>query len=87
MQAIQQALISFFEQVAQKDEVQLNNLKLDQCFSVDNESWCFTLPNLYSYLQLQDDVFNRIDYQQFRQILFNSPINQAAKLKRCDYHH
>ena len=80
MQATQQALISFFEQVAQKDKVQLKKLKQEQCFSVDNKCWCFTLPHLYAFLQHQDDVFSCIDYKQFRQMIFSSPINQATKL-------
>lgn len=80
MQAIQQALISFFEQVAQKDRAQLKKLKQEQCFSVEQGRWCFTLPDLYCFLQHQDDVFSCIDYKQFRQFIFNSPINQTAKL-------
>jgi len=80
MQAIEQALISFFEKVAQKDKVQLKKLKQEQCFSVEQGRWCFTLPTLYSFLQHQDDVFSCIDYKQFRQLIFNSPINQTAKL-------
>ena len=80
MQAVQQALISFFEQVAQKDKVQLENLMQEECFSVEQGRWCFTLPDLYIYLQHQDDNFNCIDYKQFRQMIFNSPINQTAKL-------
>tara|TARA_B100000315_G_C14133788_1_gene388095 strand:+ start:66 stop:386 length:321 start_codon:yes stop_codon:yes gene_type:complete len=79
MQAIEQALISFFEQVAQKDKALLEKLKLEQCFSVGQGRWCFTLPNLYFFLQHQDDVFSGIDYEQFRQLIFNSPINQTVK--------
>lgn len=79
MQAIEQALISFFEQVVQKDEDQLKKLKQERCFSVEQERWCFTLPDLYFFLQRQDDVFNCIDYKQFRQLIFNSPINQTVK--------
>lgn len=80
MQAIEQALISFFEKVAQKDKDQLKKLKQEQCFSVEQGRWCFTLPDLYSFLRQQDDVFNCIDYKQFRQLIFNSPINQTVKL-------
>ena len=69
MQNIQQALISFFEQVAQKNNVQLEKLKHEQCFSVEQSGWQFTLPDLYSYLQHQNVA-----------IIFNSPINQTVKL-------
>lgn len=79
MQATQQTLISFFEQVAQKDKAQLRKLEQEQCFSVDKERWCFTLPNLFTFLQNQDDVFSGIDYKQFRKMIFSSPINQTVK--------
>jgi len=80
MQTIEQTLISFFEQVAQKDKTQLKKLKQEQRFSVKQGRWCFTLPDLYIFLQHQDDIFSCIDYKQFRQLIFNSPINQTAKL-------
>ena len=80
LQDIEQALIYFFGQVAQKDKAQLKKLKQEPCFSVELERWSFTLPDLYFFLQHQDDVFSRIDYKQFRQLIFNSPINQTAKL-------
>lgn len=79
MRAIERALIAFFEQVAQKDKAQLEKLEQEQCFSVEQGCWCFTLPNLYSYLQRQDNVFCSIDYRQFRQLIFDSPVNQAVK--------
>jgi len=80
MQAIEQALISFFEQVAQKDRSQLKKLKQEQRFCVEQRRWCFTLPDLYFFLQNQDDSFSCIDYRQFRQLIYNSPINQTVKL-------
>ncbi len=76
---IEQTLISFFEQVAQKDTSQLNKLKQNKYFSVEKERWCFTLPDLYAFLRLQNDDLNDIDYQQFRKLIFNSPINQTIK--------
>jgi len=79
MQDIEQALVAFFESVAQKDISLLNKLKLDQSFCVDHERWYFTLPNLYAFLQHENDVFESIDYKQFRQLLFNCPINSSTK--------
>lgn len=79
MQAVEQALISFFEHVAQQDEAQLQKLRQEPCFSLEQQRWCFSLPDLYFFLQHQDDVFSGIDYKQFRQLIFNSPINQTAK--------
>lgn len=80
MHIIKQALISFFEQVAQKDETQLKKLKQESCFSVNQEHWCFTLPDLHLFLQHQDNVLSCIEYKKFRQLIFNSPINQSVKL-------
>jgi len=80
MQTIEQALISFFEQVAQKDRTQLKKLKQQQCFSLELERWRFTLPDLHSFLRHQDAIFSSIEYKQFRQLIFNSPINQTVKL-------
>ena len=80
MRVIEQALISFFEQVAQKDKILLQKLKQEQSFSVDQECWSFTLPELFAFLQHQDDFMSSIDYKQFCQIIFNSPINSSVKL-------
>ena len=79
MQTIEQTLISFFEQVAQGDISLLQKLKQERCFNVDQRHWHFTLPTLYSFLQHQDDIFIGIEYKQFRQLVFNSPVNQAIK--------
>lgn len=79
MQAIEQALVAFFEQAAQKDGGLLKELKQEQRFCVEQGRWCFTLPDLYYFLQHHDDVFSCINYKQFRQLIFNSPINQIAK--------
>lgn len=80
MQPTEKALISFFEQVALKNKTLLSKLKLEQCFDVDNARWRFTLPNLHTFLQKEDDVFNCVDYVAFRRILFNCTINQTVKL-------
>ncbi len=79
MHTAEQALISFFERVAQKDKKQLKKLREEQRFSVDRECWFFSLPDLYSFLQFQDGVFHRINYKQFRQLVFNSPIHKNIK--------
>lgn len=80
MQAIENALVSFFEQVAKKDMARLTALKQEQCFTVDEEHWYFTLPDLHRFLQHHDELFGGVDYKQFRQLIFNSPINQTTKL-------
>jgi hypothetical protein len=80
MRNIERDLISFFEQVAQKNERHLKKLKQEKIFSIKNESWTFTLPNLYIFLQNQGGAFRNINYLQFRKLIFNSPINQVIKL-------
>ena len=80
MQKTEQALISFFERVAQKDKSELHRLKQDQHFSVNQKQWSFTLPKLFDFLQLNDKVFSNLEYKQFRQLIFNSSINKTVKL-------
>lgn len=79
IQTVQQSLICFFEQVAQKDIHQLKCLEQDHHFCLNGESWCFTLPDLHRFLQHQNDIFSSVEYSQFRQLLFNCPINQMTK--------
>lgn len=79
MRGLEQALISFFEQVAQKDEIQLNKIRQESRFTLTQEQWCFTLPDFYSFLQRRDVVFRAIEYRQFRRALFNSPVNKTIE--------
>jgi hypothetical protein len=79
MKKIQNELVSFFEQVAQRDERLLKLLKKEKLFSLENKLWDFTLPDLYIFFQQQNDTLNNIDYKQFRKLIFNSPINQVIK--------
>jgi len=80
MQSIEEALISFFNQVALKDNAILVKLKSERCFNIDDESWQFILPDLHFFLQQQDTSFSQVDYLSFRKILFGCPINQSLKL-------
>lgn len=80
MQTIERALVSFFERVARKNKDQLKKLQQERCFSVEEGCWRFTLPDLHSFLQRQEDVFSHIDYKQFRRLIFSSNINQTTKL-------
>lgn len=79
MQTSEQALISFFERVAQKDKKQLKRLREEQRFSVEQRCWLFSIPDLYSFLQFHDDVFRCLNYTQFRQLIFNAPIHKGVK--------
>jgi hypothetical protein len=76
---IEQALISFFEQIARKDEAHLESLRHESSFSVDEMRWSFTVPDLFAFLQRRDALFADIDYRQFRKLIFASPVNQTAK--------
>jgi hypothetical protein len=80
MHTTKQTLISFFNQVAQKNKIQLENIKQEPCFELEQERWCFTLPNLHSFLQRQNNVFSYIDYKKFRQLIYSTPINQSVKV-------
>jgi len=77
MQSIEKALILFFQNVAQKNETEL--YKLRRFFPVEQGRWCFTLPNLYDFLCKQDEAFNQINYNKFRQLIFNSAVNKTIK--------
>ena len=79
MKSVEQALISFFEQAAKKDKSQLKKIKYEERFTVKKERWYFTLPDLFSYLQQQGTINSSIDYKQFRQLIFSSPINKTVK--------
>lgn len=80
MQEAEQALITFFTQAAKKDSALLIKLAKESSFNVDSKRWSFTLPNLYTFLQILDEVYNDIDYKQFRQLIFKSSINQTVML-------
>lgn len=80
MQAIEHALVAFFERVAQKDSAQFKTLSQEPHFVMEQGRWTFTLPDLYLFLQRQDDVFSKVTYPQFRSAIFDSTINQAVKL-------
>lgn len=79
MQAVEQALLSFFERVARREEPALAGLRREQRFSVDERCWSFTLPDLHRFLQAQDEVFGRLDYRQFRRAIFNCPLNRVIQ--------
>lgn len=79
MTAEQQALLAFFEQVARKDQTLLDLLSQQSRFRLEPECWRFTLPDLHFFLQHQEDVFGSLNYKQFRQLIFSSPINQSVK--------
>ena len=79
MQAVEQALLSFFERVARRDERALQALSKESRFRVDERCWSFTLPDLHRFLQTQHEVFGQVDYRQFRRSIFNCPLNQAMQ--------
>lgn len=80
MQSTEEALLSFFNQVALKNTAILMTLKSEQCFDINAKRWKFKLPDLHAYLQHQESDFAYLDYNSFRKILFNCPINQTVKL-------
>jgi hypothetical protein len=79
VKAIEQALIRFFEQAAQRDSDLLEKLITERSFSVEEGRWGFTLPDLHRFLQCHEAVFGTIDYKDFRRAIFNSPVNQVVR--------
>lgn len=79
MQSVEEALIFFFEQAAKKESALLEMLANNPSFSIEQDCWCFTLPDLYVFLQSQEDRYANLDYNQFRKLIFNSPINQTVR--------
>lgn len=75
---IDQALVAFFEEAAQRNAALMIRLKAEQCFDLSDIRWRFTLPDLYHFLQQGDEVFEAIDYKTFRKIVFSSPVNQRV---------
>ena len=80
MHTTKQTLISFFNQVAQKNKIQLKKIKQEPCFRLEQDRWCFTLPNLHLFLQRQNNVFSYVAYKKFRQLIYSAPINQSVKV-------
>jgi len=78
MQRAEQALIAFFQRVAERDSAQLAKLSREPRFVIEHDRWIFSLPDLYNYLAEQEAAFNGIDYARFRKLVFNSPVNQAV---------
>ena len=79
MEPIEQALLDFFILAARKDETLLLQLRKTHTFTIDETRWCFTLPDLYGFIKSYNTVFSTIDYKQFRQLLYNSPVNEFLK--------
>jgi hypothetical protein len=79
MQAVEKALLSFFERVARRDEGALQGLRSEPRFRVDERGWRFTLPDLYGFLQAHDEAFGRVTYGKFCRSIFTCPLNRALK--------
>ena len=79
MAAIDDALIHFFELAAQKEPALMASIRQERCFSVEPRRWRFTLQDLFAFLQHHDDIFNPMDYKEFRRVLFGSPVNRATR--------
>lgn len=80
IKSAEQTLDSLFNLVAQRDKDQLEILKRDGLFTLDEACWCFTLPQLYSFFQKHNEVFLQVDYAQFRRLIFNSFINKNIRI-------
>lgn len=79
MSSLEDALIAFFEQVARREPEHLRLLQQETSFVLRPECWCFTLPDLYRFLQRQDPTLREFDYRRFRRVLMNSPVNHRIQ--------
>lgn len=79
MPDLPQELLRFFERVARKDPELLGKLEEEPGFELEPGCWYFTLPGLHAFLQGHDPAFCAVEYGQFRQLVFQSAINQTLK--------
>ena len=79
MQTLEQALIPFFEQAAKRDKTLLRELERDPCFTLMPDRWCFTLPDLFSFLQPRSEAIGKVSYKEFRCAIYTTSINAATR--------
>ncbi len=72
-------LISFFQRVANKNTNEIEDLKECGYFNFEPNQWHFTLPKLYLYLQEKKLIDQKFNYKQFRQYIYNCPINKSLE--------
>lgn len=84
MQVIEQALISFFIRVAQKERALIEKLEQSPSFILTSQQWSFTLLSLFTFLQSNDDIFKPLNYKQFKQLIYHCPINQSVKTDHAE---
>ncbi len=77
--SISESLLVFFRNVAKKDSSVLAKIEQFSNFDVNTKQWSFALIDLYSFLQRYNSEFQDIQYNKFRKVLYNSPINQEVK--------
>lgn len=77
--SLEYSLLNFFKQVAQKEPFLLCQLNEHDCFNIKQNYWKFTLPDLYWFLQRQNQQFKKITYINFRKLIYSSPINKTLK--------
>ena len=79
MHVLEQALITFFEQAASRDRPLFRDLEQAGCFALSPDRWCFTLPDLFSFLQQRLDALSGVSYSEFRRAIYAAPINTVTK--------
>ena len=79
MANISKSLVEYFSRTASRDAQLLAEIESESAFQMNAELWRFTLIDLYSFFQRIDSDFQDIEYNKFRKILYNSPINQEVR--------
>ncbi len=79
MQTLDQALICFFEKAAERDEILMHELEREPRFALSPDRWCFTLPDLFSFLRPRFKAIGKTSYNEFRRAVYSAPINTTTK--------
>ena len=72
-----ECLIQIFRRYLSQDQVVFNTItQFKKSFRLDNETWQFTLRDLHRFCQTHIHGINTLNYQQFKQLLYQNPTNQ-----------
>ncbi len=79
MPALEKTVVDFFEQVANQDTCLMHALEQDRRFDITPDRWCFTLPDLFSFMSQKGGHLGPCTYRQFRRGIYGSAVNAAVK--------
>lgn len=72
-----QQLIRYFERYLRNDKEVIEAIQaFGQSFQLTNDCWQFTLHDLHQFCTEQIPAIENLDYQPFKQLLYQNPTNQ-----------